>query len=666
MRRKAKTIVLSGMLIFVAATAPVEAAERAKGADGKRARSILDATGVKGGLVVHLGCGSGELTAALRADESYVVQGLDRDTEEVEKARQYLQSEDLNGPVSVLHWDKSHLPYVNNLANLVVSEDPRGISMEEVMRVLAPLGVAYVKRNGEWVKKTKPRPEEIDDWTHGLHDAGNNAVSRDSRVGPPRSQQWFSEPKWSRHHEQMTSISALVSSGNRLFYIVDKGSYVSPMLPSNWRLVARDANNGMRLWSRPMGRWASRFWPMKNGPSVIARRLVAMDDAVYVTLGINAPVSVLDAASGKTLDIYKETAGADEFVVSEGTLFAVVGDDEEMFAESEYRPRKENITHERNRIFKLTPYEQQRTIVAVDTSTGDKLWQRKAPVANLGLAADANRVVFHDRERVVCLDRANGGILWQSEPVPLSDHKFGEGATLVLYKDVVLFSGDAPRDYGRGKPALVTALSADSGTTLWQEEYPTSGHRSAQDVFAIGDAVWAGQTSSGGQEGTFCGRDARTGELVKTFDPDVDVYWFHHRCHRGVATENYILTSRTGVEFVDWRKEQWDVNHWVRGTCHFGIMPANGLLYAPPHPCACYMESKLTYFNALAPASGPRYPGAASEKESRLERGPAFGKVSEPGEMKSPDAEWPTFRCDNERSGYTPRQIPARLKPSWE
>ncbi len=32
------------------------------------AREILDATGVRGGLVVHLGCGDGKLAAALRAN----------------------------------------------------------------------------------------------------------------------------------------------------------------------------------------------------------------------------------------------------------------------------------------------------------------------------------------------------------------------------------------------------------------------------------------------------------------------------------------------------------------------------------------------------------------------------------------------------------------------
>jgi len=43
------------------------------------ARKILSETGVKGGLVVHLGCGDGKLTAALRANDSYLVQGLDAD-----------------------------------------------------------------------------------------------------------------------------------------------------------------------------------------------------------------------------------------------------------------------------------------------------------------------------------------------------------------------------------------------------------------------------------------------------------------------------------------------------------------------------------------------------------------------------------------------------------
>ncbi|MDT8300622.1 MAG: hypothetical protein RQ760_04000, partial [Sedimentisphaerales bacterium] len=52
----------------------------------RQADMILNACGVKGGLIVHIGCGDGKLTAALRANERYIVQGLDSDAKNVERA----------------------------------------------------------------------------------------------------------------------------------------------------------------------------------------------------------------------------------------------------------------------------------------------------------------------------------------------------------------------------------------------------------------------------------------------------------------------------------------------------------------------------------------------------------------------------------------------------
>jgi hypothetical protein len=49
------------------------------------AKQILYATGVKGGLIVHVGCGDGKLTAALRASDGYLIHGLDADARNVEK-----------------------------------------------------------------------------------------------------------------------------------------------------------------------------------------------------------------------------------------------------------------------------------------------------------------------------------------------------------------------------------------------------------------------------------------------------------------------------------------------------------------------------------------------------------------------------------------------------
>ena len=133
----------------------------AHAAESDQAKEILAATGVKGGVIVHIGCGEGGLTTALRANASYLVQGLDADAAKVEKARQQIRAQNLYGPVSVEPWKGPLLPYNDNLVNLVVAENLGGVSMGEVMRVLAPNGVAYIRKDGQWTKTVKPRPADI-------------------------------------------------------------------------------------------------------------------------------------------------------------------------------------------------------------------------------------------------------------------------------------------------------------------------------------------------------------------------------------------------------------------------------------------------------------------------------------------------------------------------
>jgi 2-polyprenyl-3-methyl-5-hydroxy-6-metoxy-1,4-benzoquinol methylase len=65
----------------------------------------LKASGVKGGLVVQLGCGDSTLTASLRADDSFLVQGLDTDPANVQLSRAHIQSLDLGGVVTARVFD---------------------------------------------------------------------------------------------------------------------------------------------------------------------------------------------------------------------------------------------------------------------------------------------------------------------------------------------------------------------------------------------------------------------------------------------------------------------------------------------------------------------------------------------------------------------------------
>ncbi len=226
------------------------------------ARRILDTAGIKGGIVVHLGCGDGRITAALRASDAYTVHGLEANPAKVAAAQDYVRSQGVYGPVSVEQFSAAALPYTDNLINLMVVDDQGDVSTQEIMRVLAPGGVACILRDGKWQKIVKPWPDNIDQWGHYLHGPGNNAVAADSVVGPPRRLQWIAPPLWLRSHETPSGIQAPVSAGGRLFYIFDEGliGITDERLPDRWSLICRDAFNGKLLWKRPLDAWGWREW----------------------------------------------------------------------------------------------------------------------------------------------------------------------------------------------------------------------------------------------------------------------------------------------------------------------------------------------------------------------------------------------------------------------
>ena len=630
------------------------------------ADEILAATGIKGGIIVHVGCGDGKLTAALRANQSYLVHGLDRGATNVAAAREHIQAIGQYGNVFVEQWSGDRLPYIDNSVNLIVSEDSGTMSQDEIMRVLAPNGVVYTRTAGEWTKEVKPWPDEIDEWTHYLHDPGNNAVAHDSVIEPPNRYQWVGGPRYSRQHDHMSSVSAVVSANGRLFYIFDEAPRASILTPPKWRLIARDAFNGTLLWKRDIVLWHPHLWRLKSGPQILARRLVAMGNRLYVTLGIDAPLSVLDAATGKTIRTYDGTKTTEEILCcGDELILSVAAEGQPLRSDPSRRyatlaEMNEDVT---NPLWTQAP----RTIMAVDAESGGVLWKRESGLVSLSLAADGQRVVFHDGQRIQALDQRTGQSLWTSEPLPKKEGmRSSGGATLVLYEDVVLYSGQIGAERRRSRETAIFALSIKDGRTLWSAPHHPCGHMGTpDDILVAGGLVWHGAVAQGSDSGTMTGLDLHTGEVKSEFTPDVQTHWFHHRCYRAKATDKYLLFSRTGIEFIDHAAEHWICHHWVRGGCHYGIMPCNGLIYAPQHPCACYIEAKLYGFTALAPPSKTQTRRDVPDAE-RLTRGPAYDVdlASPSSNLNSED--WPTFRHDAERSGAAKTTVPATdLRRTW-
>ncbi len=637
--------------------------QQSEAATNTEAETIIEATGVQGGFVVHLLDDQAEppfaLTGDLRVNSSYQVQGWSRDEGLVAEARSSLQKSDSYGEVSVgfLRDDAGALPYIDNMVNLLVSSatDGLGVSEKEILRVLTPKGKAYLKqKDGSWKTLNKPRPTNIDDWTHYLHGPDGNAVAHDTAVDSPRHMQWVGSPKWSRHHDRMASMSALVSAAGRLFYIMDDGSRISIQLPAKWTLVGRDAFNGTVLWKRVIPNWHSHLWPLKSGPTQLARRLVAVEDNVFCTLGIEAAISQIDAATGKTIHEFKESKGAEEMIVADGILYCI-----SLKGESELKDfLPVHNTGDQTRV--RTEYrwnEEDRVVMAFDIETGKKLWHHVSRVAPLTLASDGGQLYYHDGDVVVAHEPRSGEIAWKSDRSGIKpDVTFNFGPKLAIHKDVVIFAGG---------DRVMHALDTKSGEELWNSPHARGGYQSPEDLLIQNDLVWSAALTSGKDDGVFTGRNYRTGEVESQFAPDVETYWFHHRCYIAKATDKFLMPSRTGIEFIDVENKTWDINHWVRGGCLYGVMPANGLTYAPSHNCACYPEAKLYGFNALNSPNNTTSDELIPEPfDRRLVQGTDFGNVPTGNNSKATN-QWPTFRHDVARSGRTDHSVSPEVKQSW-
>jgi len=616
--------------------------------------TIYEKSGIQGGLVVQLGLVDAEFTAKLGVPDAVTVQTLDTDSQKVANARQHLEAKGLYGKITVEVFDGKTLPYADNLVNLVVIQDARfEIRDEEILRVLTPGGVAIsLQPSASSLQPLKkPWPDEIDQWTHFLHSASGNAVAADQRVAPATALQWIVGPKYCRSHEIDSSLPAMVSANGRLFYILDEGpiGVTDPRFPARWMLIARDAFNGVFLWKRPLKRWGWQQWKPEIGeadwrtlrgqrgkfPAEVARRLVAVGDRVYMTLGFHdTPVSILDAATGEILAQCEGTEGTRELVVANNTVFASV------------RPLRADAAPRRGQAVSTR-------LMALDAATGQARWRQDVGRINtLTLAAADDAVVFVKGAKLLCYEQQSGDLRWEAD-CPSS-------GIVVIHNGVVLTTGKGGTN----------GFSLADGKHLWK------GPNTGRDLMVIDDLVWRVQETTGILEqrkehwptlarragARLSGHDFRTGELRRTIDISNAMSPGHHlRCFRSKATDRFIIYPKRGTEFLDLVGNDHMRHDWLRGSCRYGALPCNGLLYTPPDQCFCYVGAKMDGLVATSGADTTIVLDPFSRK--RLVQGPAYGCSDA---TPAVSADWPAYRADARRSGSNRNaNVSRQLQEKW-
>ena len=479
----------------------------------------------------------------------------------------------------------------------------------------------------------------------------------------------------------------MVSARGRLFYLSDEApACIDASVPDRWFLVARDAFNGLLLWKRPIPEWGWSQWSTQwkgrfNIPPHLPKRLVASGDRVYATLGFNAPLTALDAATGQILRVYEGTLNTDEILYRDGRLIL-------------------SVNHEARKPAEDNKAAVERSVCVLDADSGEMLWKQGSyrglrakydsaePFSRLELAASGDQVFLVDHDAIVSLDLTSGRQRWRVPRPEIEEHlvlyniRMSDQSVLVYQDGVVLFAQPEMKKKRswHSLPGTLYAYRESDGRLLWKHPYGGWSHNWQPDVFVIDGLVWLHEHADVPFEGhdiadkdsvdyAAIGLDLMTGELKRRFSTrETFNVGHHHRCYRGKATERFILASRRGVEFLDLATEENHLNHWARGACLHGIVPANGLLYLSPHPCECYIATKLNGYFALAAQRSPKDDEPPTQTEDRLEEGPAFGQnpIHHSSFSTHPSSDWPTYRHDPLRSGSTASVVPSNLEVAWQ
>lgn len=561
--------------------------------------AALQQSRIKGGLCLVLGSCDVRIAEAVAAQSSWLVHCLTPDADRADSARVSLLKDGLHGLITAESWKEATLPFADHLVSMVLIFEPGKVSDSEILRVLRPDGETLTLRGGAWHSRRKPRPAEMDEWTHWRHGPDRNPVSKDRLVELPRRIQWLSA--------QTPEGKEMVSAAGLNFYA------------AGGTLSARDAFNGLPLWSRKIDAKCSHVAVGENVFAVAKGRLLC-----------------LDAATGAERRDYPAAATPE--------IILRVADPRD--------PKGVLITADSE------------AVCALAIGNGELLWKYSTPFPR-ALSVGDGRLYLVDGDpkirptcRLVALGLTSGRELWAATGLPWakSCYRTCYGNGLVACE---LGRFAVPRTmqilFGKGEPDGIHFLSAKDGSVQLDYLYhPAMRHDENVRAFFVGDKVAVHRLE----------HDRKASSLVLFGDlhgepevfPALPPSGHYFYCYPPVATERFFIYGQ--MSFTDWATHEHTANQITRGSCGSwseGFIPANGLIYAFPKSCNCF--SMLHGFGALAPA----YKEAVEEAHPLI-RGPAYG--APPTANSKPD-DWPCLRGGPYRNGSNPTTVPAELATLW-
>ncbi|MCW8132853.1 MAG: PQQ-binding-like beta-propeller repeat protein [Planctomycetota bacterium] len=602
-------LVLLAFLLACSAQAlrPASAAEN----DADLAAFAVKASGADKGLCLVIDPdGAGPVAALAKASRLYV-QGIVWDAKRVDPARKDLAAAGLAARGSVAFSEANHLPYADNLINLVVCANwgRTPVPLDEVVRVLAPGGMALLgpavgleaklKAAGvtevkaaarkDWIQFVKPEPKGYGTWTNNHAGPDLSQVGDDEVAGPWTELRWIGDPRWGA---LAGTYSGRVSGGGRFYYAESRSD-------GAW-WIARDAYNGTELWRVPL---EGKGWVPLWGPG----NTLACDERwAYATH--KGALIARDGKSGEIVKEYKCPIAAR--TISPVGEFLLVND------------VAKNICNAGS-------------AVVLDKAQGRVVWTR--PAVSVPPASDSLAFVLGPAD-LEAVEIATGTTRWKT-PFPKL-----EGATRLSYKAGLIYAVTQPN----WKPiSQLTVFDAKDGKQLWTD---TERCAKSSTMLPCGPELCFMMPA---KPQKIVAVDGRTGKVLR----EMPVNEFSGKCYGFTGSAHFF--SYGWGEWLDIQKGDVLRKQTLRSACFLGGVFANGLTYFLPHHCDC----GVTLRGLLAMSGdGKRAWLTDANKEGAAKLYPA-GAPAAP--LPDGPDDWPMFRRTTQRANAVPSAPKGPLKQAW-
>ena len=589
----------------------------------------------RAGLCIYIGAGRDSLFTALAGNTTLLIHGLAVDDTALDAAQQQIAAANLFGRVTVEKLPLNPLPYVRDLANLVIVDDwaalsAKGIALEEVNRVLAPGGTLMLRKNGQWSRTITARPPEMDERTHPMHDADGNIVSTDKVIHFPFGFRFLSgEPALADVTRALVSANGRTFTVENLCRTTGESSYYP--VPA-MQVIARDAYNGLPLWSAQEGVQSLAG----NQSYELTLPVISEGDRVFFYSHGN--LLAVEAATGHPMASYPVADKPKDLLLQDGVLVSTswkTGCVEAFDVASCQRKwslaiRAQYMVAADDVVYLLVP--------------GEPGQPPDQPPPNLMVAS-----VMHTKRSLVAVDLQSGRERWHRP-----DTDFTTNADLQIQEaghEALVVACN------QHKAEMLFVLNAATGATRWSlkpDVRPPPNNIYIWSPIVGGNQIWNGNKKY----------DLKTGKVVGSLPqipPGVMA-----GCGNVNLAGNILNYGRVAAYFdmaADGAATGFCTTfHAARGGCVIPAIPANGMYYNVPRTgCWCEQGWVKAALEAFGPC-GVVPDAAVFAAERPIERGPAYGAVRATADAASA---YPMFRANAERSAAVAVKLANNYKVAW-